>query len=103
MEIMQEVKEFKTHRPEIDEEKLMEKHEKAISTGQALLSLLCIRENSLPFVAFTERPNPQAGIVNNNGNTTSIMGNGAIVTNNNWIQNIVQNPKGQVCGLVRPF
>jgi len=52
-------------------------------------------------VAYKESPTSQAGSVINNGNTTSIVGNGAIVTNNNWIQNIVQNLKGQVCGLVK--
>jgi len=53
--------------------------------------------NSLRFAAFTKRPNSRASIVNENGNITSIVGNGAVVTNNNWIH-VVQNPEEQVGG-----
>jgi len=38
-EITQDVKQFRTQRQEVDNEKLMKKHEKAIITGEALLSL----------------------------------------------------------------
>ena len=95
MDITQDVKPLEAQSKKVDEE-----NDEAIATGQAHLSPLRIRENNLHYVAFTERPTPQAGIVNNNGNTTFIMGNGAIVTNNNS-NKIVQAADEQVYYLVK--
>jgi len=92
----EDVKAVETQSQDVDEKE----REKAITTGQAHLSLLRIRENSLHFVAFTERTTSQAGIVNNSGNTTSVVGDGAVITNNNSIK-IVQAPDEQVCHVVK--
>ena len=97
MDIQQDVTALETQSQEVAKKE----HDKAITTGQALHSPLCVRETSLHFLASTERPTPQASIVNTNSNTTSVSGNGAIVNDKNWIPYIVQNREERVCTLVK--
>jgi len=55
-----------------------------------------IEETRLHFPAVKDRHVPQASIVNQNSNTTSVIADRSVVNNNNWSISVIQTTEEKV-------